>query len=533
LFKKPLYPFIFALHPVLLLYAHNIEQIRLPITYRSFAVTLLSTAILIFLLWVICRNWHRAALVTLLLVFLFFSYGHIYLSIKHLFIGEFLVGRHRYLIPLWTLTFICGCWIIFRKITSPEKFAQPLNVITSLVFLFPLLTTIQYEYRYIKIQQKTSNSNSTSCDGLSITKDRAPDVYYIILDAYAGHDTLWEAYHLNNTEFLETLSDIGFFVADRSQSNYNHTELSLSSSLNLDYLQSIDPVFATGGPDDNLRLAPLLTQGLVRRNFECLGYKIITFDSNYYWTGWRDSDLFIDPQTSRIGDIPRSTSINSFESLLINTSAGLIITSYSSSLPKQVKDVLDSPFQKHRDRSLSTLSALEENIPFIPEPTFSFAHILLPHPPYVFGPNGEPIEHTTAFTLGNINDDTGTIDELIGYPYQVQFINKRIVEVVQKIIETSRIPPIIIIQGDHGNGRHSRDKVSILNAYYFPGMTEQLFYSDITPVNSFRVLFNVYFGGDYELLEDVTYYSPAQDIYDFTVVPNERLSLEDYPFIPQ
>jgi hypothetical protein len=371
-----------------------------------------------------------------------------------------------------------------------------------------------------------------SCGELTLDVDHPPDVYYIILDAYAGHDVLWEAYGLNNSEFLETLSDRGFYIADRSQSNYNHTELSLLSSLNMSYLADIDPTFSNGAPP-NTSVWGLLNHGVVRKTFECLGYKIVTFDSGYYWTGWRDSDYFIGVDTETFGELRRIKGINSFESQLIETSAGVIINTFANKLPSYIQAELGHPYQEQRNRILSIFDALGDYVPSLPGPKFVFAHLLVPHPPYIFGPNGEPVEQYSAFTLGNDQGVSGDIPESIGYPNQVSFTNKKIAETVDQILSSSRLPPIIIVQGDHGIGRHNLDKVSILNAYYCPGMLDQYLYPEITPVNSFRVLFNEYFGGQFDLLKDFTFSSPMDDEnkYDFTIIPNKRISLKDYQFV--
>ena len=84
-------------------------------------------------------------------------------------------------------------------------------------------------------------------------------------------------------------------------------------------------------------------------------------------------------------------------------------------------------------------------------------------------------------------------------------------------MEQSKQPPIIIIQGDHGPGNYFdlvnfddtclMERYSILNAYYFPDKNYEELYPAITPVNSFRVVFNQYFGGDLQLLEDKNYYA--------------------------
>jgi hypothetical protein len=53
-----------------------------------------------------------------------------------------------------------------------------------------------------------------------------------------------------------------------------------------------------------------------------------------------------------------------------------------------------------------------------------------------------------------------------------------------------------------------------------PGHEDSL-YSTITPVNTFRLVFNKYFGGKYDMLKDVSYFSPVPKLYDFSVIPNK------------
>ena len=88
-------------------------------------------------------------------------------------------------------------------------------------------------------------------------------------------------------------------------------------------------------------------------------------------------------------------------------------------------------------------------------------------------------------------------------------------EIIIEILSTSKNQPIIIIQGDHGatvipgieefNEEAIRERFSNLNAYYFPLNSEIKPYDGITPVNTFRIIFNNYFNSNYELLEDNSY----------------------------
>jgi hypothetical protein len=91
------------------------------------------------------------------------------------------------------------------------------------------------------------------------------------------------------------------------------------------------------------------------------------------------------------------------------------------------------------------------------------------------------------------------------------------------MIQDSTTPPIIIIQGDHGAINAPPNKrLNILNAYYFPGGAASGLYESISPVNTFRVLFNQYFGGQIKLLKDTSYFSDYSQPYEYTVVPNQR-----------
>jgi hypothetical protein len=69
-----------------------------------------------------------------------------------------------------------------------------------------------------------------------------PDIYYVILDGYAREDILQEVYQFENSEFIGSLEEQGFFVAKESQSNYIQTSLSLASSMNFEYLSAFEDI---------------------------------------------------------------------------------------------------------------------------------------------------------------------------------------------------------------------------------------------------------------------------------------------------
>jgi hypothetical protein len=198
--------------------------------------------------------------------------------------------------------------------------------------------------------------------------------------------------------------------------------------------------------------------------------------------------------------------IEDFESLWIRTTAARIVSEGVAFM--NLKPDWEARDAAHRQRILYTLDELRR-VPEMPGPKLVFAHIIAPHWPHVFGPNGEAVHERQ--------------DSISGYRNQVIFINKMIAPVLAEIITKSLEPPVIIVQGDHGAVIESPERrMAILNAYYLPDGAENQLYESISPVNTFRLIFNQYFGGDAHLLEDAAYYSRYERPFDFQLVPNER-----------
>ncbi len=197
---------------------------------------------------------------------------------------------------------------------------------------------------------------------------------------------------------------------------------------------------------------------------------------------------------------------------------------------------LDEP-DRHRMRTTYALDHLGD-LPEHDKPIFVFTHILCPHPPFLFNRNGATRMRGTLLADGTSGGAEADRDFYrIGYKQQVEFVNTKVIEFVDRILAHSKRPPIIILQGDHGPGsrlvfgRESgstttvdlRERMSILNAYYLPAGGEQALYPTITPVNTFRTVFNYYFGAKYPSLPDQSFFSAWMTPYRFIeYAPGER-----------
>jgi hypothetical protein len=324
-----------------------------------------------------------------------------------------------------------------------------------------------------------------------------PDIYYIILDSYSRDDMLKKFYHLDNTPFLSQLDQMGFYVARCAQSNYSQTELSLASSLNYDYLDNLGDQFHPGNTR-RAGLIELIQHSAVRSTLENLGYKVVALDTGYDPTRLTDADSYLAPRLR--------SEINDFEETFVRTTAARLVAEgvVSLNLPPDWK----KRDQAHRERILFELEQLRQ-IPSLPGPKFVFAHIITPHWPYIFGPNGEPVHERP--------------ESETGYHDQVVFINQQILPILQNILAQSNPPPIIIVQGDHGAVLDDpQRRMTILNAYYLPEGGEQSLYEAISPVNTFRVIFNFYFDLQAPLLADTSHYSNYEEPYNYQVIDNTR-----------
>lgn len=139
----------------------------------------------------------------------------------------------------------------------------------------------------------------------------------------------------------------------------------------------------------------------------------------------------------------------------------------------------------------------------IPGSKFVYLHLPAPHQPQVLGPNGE---FQTA-----LRDP--------GYYDAITYLNKHVLEIISKIINQSKIPPVIILQGDHGFYEDASTRMYNLKAYYLPGAGEKLVYPTITPVNTFDIIFNAYFDGKYPILKDVCNWYVGNYCFDFKKAP--------------
>ena len=505
----PIHPVLFAAFPVLALFVHNLGQVPLQQMLPPLGLALLGVFVVWALFLLLTRQARKAAIAASAIVLTFFSYGHLV---------NVLPPALRLLAAPICLLGVAALLVAVLKTRRPLLDATAILNLMAVALIATPLWTIGASLRNAPSDSKTPHSaiagmseSDAASTPVAVSPPRRlvaaspvlPDVYYVILDAYGRADRLQQFYGYDNAPFLRDLEKRGFYIASQSRANYDQTPLCLSSALNMDYLDTfplpITPELLREKVDDNA----------VANYLRKLGYHYVSI-----WSGL---------ELSRV--MTADVVLNNGPDMTRFEGQTLSLTPLGAR-----PQIQHNRYDRHRERLSGVFDSLD-TVARLPGPKFVFAHVLAPHPPFVFGPNGEP-----EYPKGplDFSDASWLLKQITREEYksryvaQLQYVNKRVLQAVDAILQQSRRPPIIIFQGDHGSRMNLdweslentdlREPFSIFNAYRVPEKTRRALYDTITPVNSFRVLLTTAFGAKYPLLPDRSFYSTASHPYDFTEV---------------
>ena len=493
-------------YPFLFIAARNPGQVDGKVVATTITVALIAWAILYALLRLRLRSPASAGLATTWLVVLFFSYGP--LSTLLIDAGASRLGDRRsiaewirespHLMPsiTWLVLGLAGIWLIHRiRVNLANAVAGVLNVASILLLA---LVTVQLVGAAGAASTDRPRVESVVTAGTGTPRD----IYYIVLDGYARADVLQDQYDFDNGPFLAALRRRGFRVAEQSRANYYWTFLSLTSALNLDYLQSLLP--GQLGPQSQKRKQAyrLLRDNRVAAFLRERGYRTVHLQST--WSG---------------------TAANPYADDFRQCHGGLFSDEYLRALA-EVSWLKALGSRASLDLATCHLNNLEtlEILGSEPGPKFVFAHFLPPHHPYLFDREGHVLRRATL-------SDQFEFQKLLWearrpYVDQLTFVNERILRVIDRLRADSGQEPIIVLQSDHGPNlreglsekRQHQIRLANFSACLLPGAPDDLMPDDGTPVNHFRRIFNHYFGTGHPILEDRYFVSPFARPYAFEEV---------------
>jgi hypothetical protein len=499
--KGAVHPFLFAAFPILYLARVNLWSITIQEIIPSISLTL---GVVAMLYAIGRRTWHdgrRTALGLSVWILLFFSYGHVWTDAYGKTVGGVDIGRDVVLLPIWGALAVAGL-IVAVKIKALGSATQLFNAISIVLVLTTAAPVVLHlglsrpaEALPAELDLKPARANNSR-----------PDIYYLVFDRYAGPQTLRERFGYSNDRFINALKRRGFVVPCSSYANYENTTKSLAASLNMDY---VDWIADRVGREES-SLIPFysaIRHSVVKRYLDASGYQIVHIGS---WFDPTNSDPHAD-RNFRL-DAP-----SGFTRALYTSSA-----LWPAARNGLIGDVRFGREELHRSVALRQLELLRR-VPSIPGPKFVFAHVLLPHPPYVFQADGSLQTHEGRVDLAHSG----------GSPYleQLKFLNARLDAIVRNIVASNpKRPPVVVIQADEGpvlidiGLRRNVDpanatskalgmKYHIMTAFHLPGVRASAVPDSVTPVNVFRMVFNQYFGTSLEMLPDRAYISTQDRPY--------------------
>jgi Sulfatase len=511
-----LHPLLAAAYPVLFLFAQNAaEQVTLQPLWVPLAASLIGGAVALLIGRLLLGDWLRGALLATFVLTLFFSFGHVWNLV-----GEMLAAR-RWLIGAYVVVALAGTTIIWhggRWVPAVSRFGA-----------FALAIGIAMNAWSIGAYTLRGTAAAASVESpveVLVGEHGRPDIYFIVMDRYAGAETLRTQYGHDNTPFLDELRARGFTVAEDAWANYLKTALSLASTLSMDYLDGAAMSAAAEEGREIVEAYDLLQGALpVPATLQGLGYEWVHIGSYWEPTG-------TNPHADRVIGSSRG---DQFASALLATTAMSLL-----SPPVEPGERTTEGWGTSREFIIRQFAHLAD-VAAIPSPKFVFTHFLVPHPPYNFDTDGsEPTEEERA---------ARTEEE--EYVRQLQWTNDQLLDVLDVLLDVpAAAQPIVILAADEGPFPPEFDaneddfrwleaapeqverKYGILNAVRLPGVDPASagVHDRSSPVNTFRYVMNAYFDADLPLLPDSVFLSPTyRQLYDFVEV---RRTDDGAPLMP-
>ena len=510
------YPLLFISAVVLDRVVISMTQIDPKQSLRALFILLSLCIVSSFIIQRFVKDWHRTDFIAFVLVALFVLYRSLYGMIEKYvprqasYLGLVLIPLLGWLYALVTRRKV---WLSIRR---PAQITYCFNLVCTFLVLVQIVQLGKNFYTQLgSPHQLTAISPLT--EEIQLKSDRQPDIYVIILDGYGRQDVLETIYDYDNSEFIGELEKRGFYVPSNNHSNYVQTTYAMASLWNFEYLQPWIPP-----ADYRQYLIQPIQNNRAFQLLDEIGYTTVSFEGTVGYTQIDQADVLLSDF------LP----INKFEALLLMDSPFEPISNIFD---------LKMPLPTHRTRQstiLYKLDTLKEIPTSIPSPKIVYDHILLPHPPFEFDRNGNILPQEQPYKMWDDSETAGGEYEYQkGYREQIIFANRKILEALDAVLAKSETPPIILVMGDHGPASMFHfdidspgclwERTSNLYALLLPGhQHDGTVYETITPVNTFRVIFNTYFGTELPLLEDRTYL--ASSAYRDTIkdITNSRDSLD-------
>ena len=504
------HPLLFAAYPVLLLYSDNLADVDAGAIIAPTLVVLAMTLAIYLALALVVHDPPRAAIVTSAFIIPAMLFGVVAEGADPENVpGQVVALRGVALALATTVLFVSVGIYLASRTRLVRPVTQALNVFSIVLLGLAAAPILAFALDSNPADQNVSGTGAWT--EVELSRDTSRDIYHLVFDPYGSETALAMEHGIDNTEFLAALEERGFQVVEDARANHLKTSMSLASTMSMSLLDDLAQGMGAGSSS----LTPIYDRiegSRVGSMLQDIGYRYVHVGSWYAWT--RDSEI--------ADSVRHLNKYKSFSSSLIARSILSLGTVRMRSESEMAADTLDY--------QLTELDAIASES----SPKYVFAHILLPHPPFIYLADGTyaPGEATFESQLRHLNTlILDYVDPLLALP------------------EDER--PIIILQADEGpypagfaGGEDGFDwatatdeellvKFGVLNAMYLPGPggLEPL-PEAMTVVNTYPELFRRYFGASIADLPNESFTSTTGRPYDLANV-TERLDRAEARLVSQ
>jgi hypothetical protein len=494
------YPFLAAAYPVLALAAAHAGELVSPWDLlRPAAIALAVAAVGWALSRLVSREPNRRGIVTFVAVIIFSTYGY-----WETLLGDVLSLRHlaeaRFLLP--TLLGLLLLTVVAAR--RPGQSSPAVTRYLNLTFgLLVLGSAVVVAWRTMRARPAITVSDIPA--GPATVSGMQPHLFIIVLDKYTGPQSLRANFGYDNGPFERFLESRGFRVARNAHANYVHTFLALASMLNWDYVG--DVADSLGEEHRWSALYEMIDQNRTARYLKQRGYRFVFFPTAFAATAGSD---YADVQLPDPEELTRE-----FEMVWFRTTMLYPIADYWCLRRPCVNGIV--PYVAESAVSFDWKFAQLARLATAESPLLVFAHVTLPHEPYVFD---ETCRHIRPYWPTR---DDGPDAEPVkrAYVAQIQCVNRKLGRLIDTVQRTAGRPVVMVLQADHGHGRLGRDlppieevppeklqeRLDIFAAYLLPGAPADLVHDSIGPVNAMRAIMRHYYGLSLPPLEEASYWS--------------------------
>jgi hypothetical protein len=402
---------------------------------------------------------------------LFFCYGFLEAA-AHEYLNYWL--PFRYLIGAWLALVIAGA-VLAGYLAKNQIFMWSLTGLGFFLILGPLMIiATNWEARSKPIEHGSADK---------------PNVYFFVFDAYGRADQMREVLGFDNRPILRFLMQNGFRVSSRSNTNYPITDSSFTSVLSMEYHTGFERYRQPWPWQLGLwKSAVLKGNGPVARKFRSMGYGYVHAEGNY--------------SASRCGGVEdlcvRGKSLGVLDNAIISI---LKMTP----LVHMIKAVYPGAIQFEPIEFNDVIRSMPD---FPPGPKFVYGHICMPHDADRYPDCGKRQRMSHGPEASLENDPTPYVDT-------IRCVNRQLRQMLPRLLERDPTA-VIVIQSDHGfvlklkpfadwTEAEINHRYGNLSAMRLPERCRAMVPDDMTPVNTFRIVFACLERRAADLLPDQSY----------------------------